>query len=267
MKRPSLSDVRIHTFANAWRPTGRSIPWRAPLGAAALAVVVLVQHRVTHPSADAGSFIVRAQLVATAAAAAAATTLEDPAAALVETSPTTAGWRAALRLSNGLAVWASTWALALALIAAAPGRTPVAELTLQAGALLAVAVGAAATWGPAAGSAAVALVAFSALLVPDRWSLLGGGPDANGRLGLLAIAGVAAFAWAMRDQARRTARFRRLWIWSGKPDDPKPDRSLGMSPAIGGPDVCMREGNASRTRSARGASTAAVETHEDGPDV
>ncbi|MGB5758975.1 MAG: hypothetical protein WBM50_18825, partial [Acidimicrobiales bacterium] len=65
MKRPSLSDVRIHTFANAWRPTGRSIPWRAPLGAAALAVVVLVQHRVTHPSADAGSFIVRAQLVAT----------------------------------------------------------------------------------------------------------------------------------------------------------------------------------------------------------
>ena len=64
-----------------------------------------------------------------------------------------------------------------------------AELTLHAGALLAVAVGAAATWGPAPGSAAVALVAFSALLVPDRWSLPGGGPDANGRLGLLAIAG------------------------------------------------------------------------------
>ena len=267
MNGPSVSDVRFHTFANAWRPTARSIPWRAPLGAAVLAAVVIVQHRVIHPSANAGSFILRAQLIAAAAAAAAATTLEDPAAALVETSPTTAGWRGALRLSNALAVWASTWALTLALIATAPGRTPVAELTLQAGALLAVAVGAAAIRGPAAGSAAVAFVAFSALLVPDRWSLVGGGPDANNRLGLLAVAGVAAFAWAMRDQARRTARFHRLWIWSGKPDDPKPDGSLGLSPGIGGPNVCMREGNVSRTRSARGISTASVETHEDGRDV
>jgi hypothetical protein len=223
MKGASLSDVRIATFTHAWPPTARSIPWRAPLGAAALVVVVIAQHRVTHQSADAGSFMLRAQLVAAAAAAAAATTLEDPAAALVATSPTTAAWRGALRLSTAVAVWASTWALALALIATAPGSTPVAELTLQAGALLAVAVGAAATWGPAAGSAAVAFVAFSALLVPDRWSLVGGGRDANGRLGLLAIAGVAALAWALRDQARRTSRFRRRWTWSGDRDDQKGD--------------------------------------------
>ncbi len=267
MKGSPLSDVRITTFANAWRPTGRSIPWRAPLGAAALAVAVIMQHRVLHPAADAGSFMLRAQMVAAAAAAAAATTLEDPATALVETSPTTAAWRGALRLSTALAVWASTWALALALIATAPGRTPVAELTLQAGALLAVAMGAAATWAPAAGSAAVALVAFSTYLVPDRWSLLGGGPGANSRLGLLALAGVVALAWAMRDQARRTARLRRLWISSGDPDDPKPDGSPGMSPGIGGPNVCMREGDASRTRSAIGASTALVETHEDERDA
>ena len=88
MKGASLSDVRIATFTHAWPPTARSIPWRAPLGAAALVVVVIAQHRVTHQSADAGSFMLRAQLVAAAAAAAAATTLEDPAAALVATSPT-----------------------------------------------------------------------------------------------------------------------------------------------------------------------------------
>jgi hypothetical protein len=205
-----MFDVRIDTFANAWRPTGRSMPWRAPLGAAALAVVVIVQHRLIHPSADAGSFMLRAQLVAAAAAAAAATTLEDPAAALVETSPTTAGWRGTLRLSHALLAWASTWAVTLALIASAPGKAPMADLTLQAGALLAVAVGFAALWGPAAGSATVGLIAFSSLLVPDRWSLLGGGRAANGRVVLLAVAGMAAFAWATQDRARRPARFR-LW--------------------------------------------------------
>ncbi len=212
------SNVRIETLANAWRPTTRSIPWRAPLGAAALAVAVIVQHRVLHPSADVGSFVRRAQLVAAVAAAAAATTLDDAAAALVETSPTTAAWRGALRLGNALVVWASTWVAVLALIATAPGETPVAELTLQAVALLAVAMGAGATWGPAAGSAAVALVALSALLLPGRWSLLHAGPDSNGRLGLLALAGFAVFASAMRDQARRTPRGRRLRIWSGDPD-------------------------------------------------
>ena len=259
----SVSDVRMKTFANAWRPTGRSIPWRAPLGAAALAVAIIVQQRVAHPSADAGSFMLRGQMVAAAAAAAAATTLEDTAAALVETSPTTAWWRGALRLSNALAVWVATWTITLALIATAPGRTPVAELTLQAGALLAVAMGAAATWGPAAGSAAVAVLALSALLVPDRWSLLGGGPDADSRLVLLAMAGVAAFVWAMRDQARRSTRYRHLSIWSGERYQ-RSDRSPAMSPGIGGPDVCMRKGSASRTRIDSCASTASDETHEEG---
>lgn len=195
--------VRRQVMAAAWWATARSLPWRTPLAAAGLSVALVVQHRLTQPSADAGSFTLRAQLIAAIAAAAAATLLDDPAAALVDTSPTTRAWRTGLRVTQGLLAWSATWAATLALIATAAGTPPVASLTRQALALLAVAVGVAAIRGATAAAAAVGLVTFSALIVPDRWSLLSGEPAANWRLALLGLAGGIALVWASRDRRRR----------------------------------------------------------------
>ena len=202
--------VRWQVMAGAWWATARSAPWRTPLTAAGLSVALVGQHRLTQPTADVGSFTQRAQLVAALAAAAAATLLDDPAAALVDTSPTTRAWRTGLRVAQGLLAWSATWAVTLALVATAAGTPPVAELTRQALALLAVAVGVAAIRGATAGAAAVGLVTFSALMVPDRWSLLSGEPAANWRLGLLGLAGGIALAWASLDRGRRHHSLRSL---------------------------------------------------------
>jgi hypothetical protein len=213
----TVLDVRVRTCVRAWAPTARSSTWRAPIAAAGLAVIIVVAHLAGNPSADSGSFVPRAQLVAAVIAAAAATTLSDNAAALVETSPTPAAWRAALRLGSASTVWALSWALTLALVATAPGPTPGGALTLQAVALLSVAVGATAIRGPAAGSASVALVAFIGQLLPERWSILGGSAAANSRLGVLVVGGIVAWAWGTQDPARRTR---------GRP-------SRGRSPEVG----------------------------------
>ncbi len=201
--RSSLLQMRTQVLGAAWWPTARSISWRGPLSAASLAATIIVHQRLAQPSAEAGSFTIRAQLAAALAAAAAAIVLDDPAARLVDTSPTTRAWRTGARLTLGLAAWAATWALTLTLIASAPGSPPVTELTRQALVLLALAIGVAANSNPTAGAATVGLVAVSALVVPDRWSILSGDPAANWRLGLLGLAGVVALAVASRDQARR----------------------------------------------------------------
>lgn len=198
-----MRHVPRQTLRHAWWPTARSIAWPTPLAAAALAVALVIEHRLVQPSADAGSFTVRAQMVAALAAAAAATVLNDPAANLLDSSPTTRARRTGLRLAQALVVWAATWTLTLALIATAPGSPPVAELTVQALVLVAVAAGAALTGGATAGAATVGLLTFSAFLVPERWSLLSGDPAANRRLGLLGLVGAAAGVWASRDRARR----------------------------------------------------------------
>lgn len=195
--------VRRQVMAGAWWAAARSASWRTPLAAAGLSLALVIQHRLTQPAADAASFTPRAQLVAAIAAAAAATLLDDPAAVLVATSPTTRAWRTGLRVTQGLLAWSATWAVTLALIATAAGTPPVASLTRQALALLAVAVGVAAIRGAANAAAAVGLVTFSALMVPDRWSLLSGEPAANWRLALLGLAGGIALVWASRDGGRR----------------------------------------------------------------
>ena len=197
-----MRHVPRQTLRHAWWPTARSIAWPTPLAAAALAVALVIEHRLVQPSADAGSFTVRAQMVAALAAAAAATVFHDPAANLLDSSPTTRARRTGLRLAQCLVVWTATWTLTLSLIATAPGSPPVAELTLQALVLVAVAVGAATTGGTTAGAAAVGLITFSALLVPERWSLLSADRAASLRLGLLGVVGVVAGCWASRDRAR-----------------------------------------------------------------
>ena len=75
----SIRHVQRQALRHAWWPTARSIAWPTPLAAAALAVALVIEHRLVQPSADAGSFTVRAQRVAARAAAAAATVFHDPA--------------------------------------------------------------------------------------------------------------------------------------------------------------------------------------------
>ena len=116
----------------AWLPTSRSVAWRSPAAAAALAIGLILQERLTDPSAAASSFTLKAQMIAALTAVAVSSILDDPAEALLDPSPTARGWRTSIRLSMVLLAWSITWGLTLALINTAPGSADASGLTRQA---------------------------------------------------------------------------------------------------------------------------------------
>ena len=203
MTADTLVSVRARVIAGVWVPTARSAAWRVPIAAMAMSVAIIAQDRLTRPSADASSFSVHVQLIAALIAASAPALLDDPAATLAATSPTTRAWRTVIRVSMVLLVWFAAWALTLVLVNTAPGSVAWTDLTRQALVLLSVGIGAAAMRGTGAGAAAVGLVMFASLLLPDRWTILSSDRAAIWRLAVLAVAGVIALIWASSDPARR----------------------------------------------------------------
>jgi len=176
--------------------------WRTPAAAGLLALFIVAQQRLAQPGADAASFTLRAQLIAATIAAATCSLLQDPAANLLDASPTTLARRTVIRLSFAALTWTTTWSLTLALIATASGAPPLMKLTGQAIILLAVAVGVASSHGTAAGAGAVGLLMFAALVLPNRWSVLAGDDASHQRLALTGLAGLLALTWTSRDKAR-----------------------------------------------------------------
>lgn len=177
------------------RSVARTLPWAALLGAAALALAVV-------RLGDTQTLHVR--LAALALCIGGAFLLDDPAAEIVESVPASLLFRRLLRLALALPVLTAAWALVLH----SAGRAPAWELTLELGALLAVALAVAArAGGVAAGPTLLVLFGLAALL-PGRWALLVPGPEdprwsaAHARWALVLAAGLAAFVWASLDPGR-----------------------------------------------------------------
>lgn len=140
--------------------------------------------------------------------------LDDDAAVTLAPSPTSLARRRALRAVPVAAVLGLAWvsALALAALAGAPSRPPVAVLAAELAASAGVA-GALASAGrtdgpvsPGAGAAAGALllmVGIAGMAMRVAWlPSFGGGAD-HGRWWWVAAAGAAATAWSSRDPAAR----------------------------------------------------------------
>lgn len=176
-------------------PFARTLPWVALLAAAALALAVV-------RLGDAQTLHLR--LAALALCIGGAFLLDDPAAETIESVPASLLFRRLLRLALALPVLAAAWAL----VVRSAGHVPAWELTLELGALLAVALALAArAGGVAAGPTLLVLFGLAALL-PSRWALLVPGPEdprwsaAHGRWALVLAAGLAAVVWASLDPGR-----------------------------------------------------------------
>jgi len=186
------------------RPVARTLPWLALVAAAALAFAVV-------RLGDAQTLQVR--LAALALCVGAAFLLDDPAAETIQSVPTPLLVRRLLRLALAAPALAASWVLVLQPAVHAPAW----ELTLELGALLALAVAVAALIargpGPALGGVAggpAVLVLFGlAALLPHRWALLVPGPEdprwttAHARWAFVLAAGLGALVWASLDPVRR----------------------------------------------------------------
>lgn len=129
----------------ALRPTLRSMPWLPLLAAAASAGVAMW---LIDPSAGEVRALVALRVTALLLAAGAAFALDDPAAATLAASPTALRVRRAHRLVPVGAAWGLLWALAVVTTAGAGMAVPLAIPTVEAGAMLALALAVAAVAAP-----------------------------------------------------------------------------------------------------------------------
>jgi hypothetical protein len=195
----------LRSLAQLVQPTSRALPWRPPLAAAALAVVVVgwALHRGAH-----GSMLVPAlRNVVLFLALGSAMALVDEAAAVVAPSPIPLAWRRVVRLALALAAAAAGWVLCVGLARGAGGPVPLARLSLEGLAILAAVHGLATVAGPTLGPPALAGVVTVGPQVPglaEAWEqTIGRIGDGNGQWLLLLAAGVAMIALRSRDPARR----------------------------------------------------------------
>lgn len=140
----------------------------------------------------------------------AAYTLDDSAAAVTAAAPTSLAVRRGTRLAVVVGAVGIAWAALASYAAVLSGDPlPLAALTLELAALLALVLAfAAAVGGTAAGPAVVGVLVLSTRL-PQRWSLLDGVPGdvswsaAHRRWVVLLVAAVAVLLVATRDPAAR----------------------------------------------------------------
>jgi hypothetical protein len=211
-------------------PTARAVGWAPPLAGFALSLGLLALAVRPGLELPAGRLVLWLRLAMTAGALGCAFLLDDP------SEPTTEGvagsllLRRALRVALLLPVTAAWWAGVLWRVRAVhPGLPlPLAALTLEAAALLAVTVALAAAGsrlaperrGGVVAAPALLALASAAFLLPARWTpyALPGGAAWDGahqRWALLLGLALAAFAAASRDPAHRRlpGRLRGLASW------------------------------------------------------
>ena len=202
--------------------TVRAVPWGPLLGGAALGLAI-----VHFSSGDPGSLMLRLRLSAVLLCAGAAYVVDDPAARTLACSPTPLLDRRAFRVAGAVVAAGASWGALLVDVrwVAGPGGWAPASLTLQAAALLTVALTMAVLAsrvapdgrGGVAGSAAVLVLALLAVALPDRWSPFSlGEAGSSNRPALLLAVGLVAFVWTSLDPARRSAP------WSRTPTAPRP---------------------------------------------
>jgi fluoroquinolone transport system permease protein len=199
-------------------PTARAVGWAAPLAAFALSLGLLV---LAVRRGQASSAVVWLRITMVVGALGYAFLLDDPSEPTTEAVAGSLLLRRALRVALLLPATAAWWAAAVWRVRVVhPGAPlPVAALTLEAGALLAVTVALAATGsrlapeqrGGVVAAPALLAVTGAAILLPARVALyaLPGNPGWDGahqRWALLLGLALAAFAAASRDPAHGGVR-------------------------------------------------------------
>lgn len=194
------------------RPLLRTVPL-VPLPAAALCGLLVL-------SLD-GDPVTQLRLAAIALCAGAAFTLDDAAATITESAPTSRLFRRLLRVALVAPLAAGLWTALLAYA----GEDPRTAVTVELAALLGVTLAAAALAVPfvpdgrsglAATPAVLVFVALAALALPDGWTLFASGPNdpvwvsSHGRWAAVLVFGLLGFLHASRDPGRRPLRRRLL---------------------------------------------------------
>jgi hypothetical protein len=202
-------------------PTARAVGWAPPLAAFTLSVGLLALAVRPGQALQAGGLVVWLRITMVAGSLGYAFLLDDPSEPTTEAVAGSLLLRRALRVALLLPATAAWWAAAVWRVRAVhPGvPLPVAALTLEAGALLAVSIALAAAGshlaperrGGVMAAPALFAVTGAAMLLPARVGLYAppGGPGwagAHQRWAMTLGFALAAFAVASRDPARSRVR-------------------------------------------------------------
>jgi len=203
-------------------PTARAIGWAPPLAAFALSVGLLVL-AVRPGASSAGSLVVWLRITMVVGALGYAFLLDDPSEPTTQAVAGSLLLRRTLRVALLLPATAAWWAAAVWRVRVVhPGvPLPVAALTLEVGALLAITIALAAAGsrlaperrGGVMAAPTLLAVTGAAILLPARLALYAqpGGPGwagAHQRWAMLLGCALAAFAVASRDPAHGQVRSR-----------------------------------------------------------
>jgi fluoroquinolone transport system permease protein len=208
----AVATARLRQFPPLLRPLRDALRWQPVVGATALAAVLLVWNAGDLDEAGTALMVLRG--VAVLLALGAAFLLDDAAADTLACSPTSLAWRRTSCLLATAALTGVPWAAALFTTQSLGTELPVAALTLEFGALLGLALAAAAglaRWADAREPGVVAVpltvgLVLASFRLPERWALMvGPGPAwaaAHQRWALLLAAALLVVAAATRDRAR-----------------------------------------------------------------
>lgn len=208
-----VAGARLRQLPLLVRPYLGAVRWQPSLGAAGLAALLLAWKAGDLAEPGTGMMVLRG--VAALLALGAAFLLDDAAADTLASSPTSLAWRRWSRLLVVAVLAGVPWVLGVAWVDPRAPGLPVAGLTVEFAALLALALVSAAgiarwtdTREPGIVAAPLTLGLMLAVArLPERWALLvGPGPaweDAHQRWTLLAVAAVGLLLWCGRDPARR----------------------------------------------------------------
>lgn len=210
--------IRLDQLDRLAAPTASTVAWWQPAlgGAAAFALLDLVGRRSV--GADVEQLIVGLRFAMLAVALSAAFVLDDPTEGTVCAVPLPLALRRCLRIAVILPLLAGVWIGLVAYANADPQLVeplPVAELTLELAALLAVVLAVAAlSSGVAAGPVLLLVVVLAAFVVPPRARLYTSHADAvawstaHQRWALLLIVALGALSVANRDPGSPSTRTR-----------------------------------------------------------
>ncbi|MFD2094037.1 hypothetical protein [Blastococcus deserti] len=208
----AVAGARIRQLPLLVRPYLRAVRWQPSLGAAALAALLVGWKADDLAEPGTGTLVLRG--VAVLLGLGAAFLLDDAAADTLASSPTSLAWRRSSRLVVAAALAGVPWVLAVVWVDTRAGSLPIAGLSIEFTAMLALALAAAAgiaRWTDTREPGVLAAPVTSGLVLvivrlPERWALLvGPGPmwaAAHQRWTLVLVTAVLLLLWCNRDPAR-----------------------------------------------------------------
>jgi hypothetical protein len=215
-RHPRVARLRLRQLPVLGGPLAAAVRWQPLAGTAALSGLVLAWQ--ADDLDDAGTSLMVLRAVAALLAVGAAFLLDDAAVDTLAASPTSLAWRRGHRLLVLAVLGGVPWALAVGAVAWRGGEPPVAGLTLELAAMLALAVAASSliarrACAPEPGVLAVPVIVglvLASARLPERWALfVPPGPSwgpAHLRWSVLLLAAVLAVLACTRDLASRRRR-------------------------------------------------------------